>query len=101
MFIYHDPTNECNEDELFETMEKGLPNNVISMHLWDGIKREIQPNYLVLIDNSNIIINRNMLSELFPNIPIISFTQNVKFFDDDIIHYTDIPTLVSLLTKHL
>ena len=100
LFIYKDESDTNDEDELLNQLQN-IHEHITPVTFWDGIKRELQPNYIVLIDNENIIVNKMMISNLYPSIPIISFTQNVTLYDDSIIHFANIPSLISLLNKQL
>ena len=100
LFIYKDVSDENDEDELFEKLQE-LPEQITPLNFWEGIKRELQPTYIVLIDNDNIQMNKMMIQNLYQSVPIICFTQNEIISNQNIIHFENIPSLVSLLNKQL
>ncbi|BFU19766.1 hypothetical protein EHI8A_194460 [Entamoeba histolytica HM-1:IMSS-B] len=87
-----------------EHLNEKLNSDISSFNcidFWEGIKREIIPNYIILIDDQLIKLNRDTIKSLYPTIPIICATSNQEEEDVSILKYTSLNSLCSSLIEKL
>ncbi|EKE38542.1 hypothetical protein ENUP19_0042G0022 [Entamoeba nuttalli] len=87
-----------------EHLNEKLNSDISSFNcidFWEGVKREIIPNYIILIDDQLIKLNRDTIKSLYPTIPIICATSNQEEEDASILKYTSLNSLCSSLIEKL
>ncbi|EDR25925.1 spindle assembly checkpoint component MAD1, putative [Entamoeba dispar SAW760] len=85
-----------------ENLIEKLNNDISSFNcidFWEGVKREIIPNYIILVDDQLIKLNRDTIRSLYPSIPIICATSNQEEEDLSILKYTSLNSLCSSLIE--
>ncbi|ELP90021.1 hypothetical protein EIN_403550 [Entamoeba invadens IP1] len=82
-----------NFKDLIGELQK-LMNNVVEF--WDGVRRELVPSTIIVVDGMLIRINKAVITKMFPGVPLVCASNSVTQ-DESIIVYQTLNTLPQIL----